>query len=723
MKTPRPAVLALAILLILPSAQGGVADVDVFIGTGGTGHTFPAATVPFGMVAPGPDSDGDGWSYSSGYQYRTPRLRGFSNTRISGAGIPELGDIRLHPSAGERWTAATTAFVSGYDKATETGAPGYYAVSLAESRVRVELTAGRRVAVHRYTFPEGTRRAQVLADFQQVFRFLDGPRVTASTHALDAARGEITGTTAVANWAEREYSFVVRFGAPILRAERLPAAPGEKAPRYLCTFELPADGRLEVRVALSTVDVAGARGNLAELETATFEQVRADATAAWAGLLGRVELDAPPEQRRLFYSALYRNFLHPSDIADRDGRVRTADGGVIAAPGGRYFSTLSLWDVCRATFPLQALLAPEIVDGVVATLLAHERAAGYLPIFTVWGRETWCMIGNPSLPVLAHALRAGFAASSGPAVLDAMVRTSTRPRPAAPAWAQRGWDDYVRHGYLPFDLAPGESVSKTLEYAWGDDAVARVAQQLGRDDVAREFLRRRDGHHALLDPETRTMRGRDSQGGWRTPFDPLVATSPLRNPGDYTEANAWQYTVTPGLFDPAGWVERMGGPRAAADWLDRFFTLEPKDPDKHLGQEGMIGLYAHGNEPSHHVAYLYRFTDRPERTAAWVERIARDFYRAGPEGLPGNDDAGQVSAWYVFATFGFYPVVPASGDFVLGRPLAPRITLRFPDGRTLRIVAGADGGSAATLDGRPVDPTALPRAALVAGGELRFGPP
>jgi predicted alpha-1,2-mannosidase len=700
-----------------------VRDVDVFIGTGGTGHTFPGASVPFGMVAPSPDSDGEGWSYSGGYQFANPRLRGFSTTHISGAGIPELGDIQLQPSAGERWTAAATDFTSRYDKSSERGEPGYYRVTLTDARADVELTASARVALHRYTFPAGTRRAQVRVDCQHILRFLDGPRITRAEHTLDTAHGELTGTNHAHNWATRQYSYIVRFNAPISHAELLTAGPGEQAPRYVFTFDLPADATLEARVALSTVDVAGARDNLAELDGRSFADVRTAASAAWANVLDRVDLDAPAEQRRLFYSALYRCFLHPADIADRHGLVRGADGQVIRTARGRYFSTLSLWDVSRATFPLQALLAPEIVDDYVATLLAHERAAGYLPIFTVWGRETWCMIGNPSLPILAHAVAAGFRGFDANELLRAMVKSSTAPRPDAPAWAQRDWQPYLQHGYVPFDLQAGESVSQTLEYAWGDDAVARVATALGRPEVAREFTRRRDGHRALYDPSTRVMRGKDSQGRWREPFDPLVATSPLKNPGDYTEANAWQYSATPALFDPAGWVALLGGPAAARQWLDEFFTLEVKNPDKHLGQQGLIGQYAHGNEPSHHIAYLYRFTDRPERTTEFVQRIVRDLYHAGPEGLPGNDDAGQLSAWYVFATFGFYPVVPASGDFVLGQPLARRVTLRLADGKVLEIHGAAAGAPAltATLHGRPVAPTALPRATLVAGGELRFG--
>ena len=398
--------------------------------------------------------------------------------------------------------------------------------------------------------------------------------------------------------------------------------------------------------------------------------------------------------------------------------MRGPKGEVIQAPGGRFDSTLSLWDTFRAQQPLMTLLYPERVDGLVNTLLAHHRQQGYLPLWTAWGRETHTMIGNPALPVIAEAVAKGFVGFDRRQALQAMVDTSTRERPGAPDWAQRSWAPYERHGYLPFDLEGGESVSKTLEHGYGDDAVARVAAVLGEADTAERFARRAQGWKLLLDPVTLTARGKDSMGRWREPFDPLMATSPLNNPGDYTEANAWQYTATPALHDALGFRDALGGAAGLERWLDRFFSLPMPNADKHLGQEALIGQYAHGNEPSHHIAWLYAYTDAPAKGHVLVSRIARTFYRTGPAGLTGNDDCGQMSAWLVFAHLGFYPVQPASGTYVAGRPLQGSVSLKLAGGRTLVIERGASGPP--TLDGRPLDPLAMKHDALLSGGRLKL---
>jgi len=695
--------------------------VDPFIGTDGTGHTFPGASMPFGMVAPSPDNADHGWDYSSGYQYRAPRILGFSNTHISGAGIPEFGDVLLMPAQGTRWTTSSTDFSAAKDARREVTQPGYYAVVLPAHGVRVELTATPRVALQRYTFGR-PGRVQVLVDLQHGLRFGEGPRVIAARAAVDASAGEVSGTVQSRNWVEREASFVVRFDRPIARVQTLPTLAGELAPRYLLEFDLGPKGRtLLARVALSTVDVDGARGNLAEAAARSFDAVRADADRQWDALLGRARIDADARTRRLFYSALYRALLHPSDIADADGRVRGPRGEVIAAPGGHYYSTMSLWDTFRAVHPLFTLLVPERVDGFVNTLLAHHRQQGYLPLWTAWGRETHTMIGNPALPVIADAVAKGFAGIDREEALRAMVETSTRPRPGAPEWAQRSWADYEQFGYLPFDREAGEAVSKSLEYGVGDDAVARVAAALGRRDEAERFATRSRGWRLLFDAETSTMRGKDSAGRWRTPFDALAPTSPMQNPGDYTEANAWQYTATPALHDPEGFRDLLGGPAGLGRWLDRFFSLEVPNPDKHLGQEALIGQYAHGNEPSHHIAWLYAFSDRPSRGTALVRRIVRDFYATRPDGIIGNDDCGQMSAWLVFAMLGFYPLQPSSAQYVAGVPLVRSATLRLADGHTLTIRRGAQG--VAKLEGRPVVRTALRHTDLAAGGTLLLGDP
>jgi predicted alpha-1,2-mannosidase len=710
-------------------ASGAVAPgnvtrhVDPFIGTDGTGHVTPAAMVPFGMVAPGPDNADRGWSYSSGYQYRAPRILGFSNTHISGAGIPELGDVLLMPAAGTRWTAQSTDFSAAPDKNTEQAQPGLYRVALPGHGVRVALTASQRVAVHRYTFTRAGR-VQVLVDLQHGLLFGEGPRVTRAHSAVDAARGEVTGTTHARNWVEREASFIVRFDRPVAAVTTLPPREGERASRYVLEFDLGASRVLQARVALSTVDVDGARRNLAVDADKPFDTVRAAADAQWQRVLSRIDIDADPRFKKIFYSALYRTLLHPSDIADADGRVRGPTGQVMAAPGGVYYSTLSLWDTFRGVHPLFTLLVPERVPGFVQTMLAHQRAQGYLPLWTAWGRETHTMIGNPALPVIADAVAKGFhrqgAGFDLSAALQAMVETSTLPRPQAPEWAQRDWNAYEQFGYIPLDKISNESVSKTLELGIGDDAVARVARAAGRADLAARFGQRAKGWRALWDAQTQMMRGKDSAGRWREPFDPLVPTSPMNNPGDYTEANAWQYTLTPALHDPAGLVAQMGGAAAFEAWLDRFFSVQALGDNKHLGQEAMIGQYAHGNEPSHHIAYLYAFTAAPEKGQALIRRIAHSFYGSGPDGIIGNDDCGQMSAWLVFATLGFYPVVPASGEYVAGAALVARASVARADGTRLRIVRGQRPG--VWLDGKRMDATALPHAALLKARRLEIGP-
>ena len=711
--------------MAVPGGFGApTAYVDPFIGTDGTGHLFPGASVPFGMVAPSPDGAATGWAHASGYQYRDTTILGFSNTHISGAGVTEFGDILLQPADGTPWTTGTVDFAAAVDKSSEAAGPGWYAVTLPANRVRVELTATPRVALHHYRFEQGGR-VQVLADFQHGLHDEGSLRVTASAVSLDAAAGEITGTISTHGFVDREYSFVVQFDRPVGKAELIPAHAGEKAPRYLLDFDLAAGRDLNVRVAFSTVDVPGARRNLGEAQGRDFAQVRADADVSWNALLGRVEITGTERQRRIFYTALYHALLHPSDIADRDGRVRGPTGRVLAAPGGVYYSTLSLWDTFRGAFPLLTVLVPERVDGIVQTLLAHQRDQGVLPVWTAWGRESWCMIGNPALPVLATAVADGFHGFDHNAALEAMLATATLPRPSAAASVKLDWGMYEEHGYLPFDKVSNESVSATLELGIGDDAVARVAAKAGRPDLARRFAARAQYYHNLLDPGTRLARGRDSAGRWRTPFDPVTPTSPLNNPGDYTEGNAWQYTLAIALHDPEGLVKEMGGAGKFGDWLDEFFRHGGLKPNPWLGQEAIIGQYAHGNEPSHHVAYLYAWTDRPWRGSERIRQIARSFYSDRPDGIIGNDDAGQMSAWYVLATLGFYPVVPAGGCFVLGTPLTPSAVVHLPKGRTLRIrtmgFPGEDSyGARATLEGAPVAPTSLRYADLMQGGALVF---
>ena len=717
------AALALALALGTGPAEARAPQltdaVNPFIGTDGTGHTFPGPSLPFGMVQPGPDNAESGWDYTSGYQFRAPRILGFSQNRVSGSGIPELGDVLLMPSTHRR-----ADFSSRYAKASERARPGYYAVTLADNGVRVELTAGLRTAFHRYRFNRGGR-VWVLVDLQHGLTFRTD-RQPVLMSAVRLTRDGLEGEQRRRNWTERTIAFSLAFDRPVAARITLPPRAGDAAPRYLLGFDLGAGRQLQAKLGLSTVDAAGARANRDSLAGWNFTAATRAADKAWEALLARARISAPRAQQRIFYTALYHAFLHPSVISDVDGRWRGPDGTVRRAARGLRYSTLSLWDTFRAAHPLYTLLVSERVDDFVQSMLDHADAAGRLPMWTVWGGETGTMIGEPAMPVIADAWAKGFRGFDGARALAAMVRTGSEDNRvrAADDVAAASWAQYERFGYFPYDIGGGESVSRTLEAGIHDDATARLARLLGTPTVADRFGARAQAWRHLIDPETHLARGRDSAGHWRTPFDPLTPTSPLNNPGDFTEANAWQYSWTPALYDPPGLIAAMGGParfRAALDTF--FFTLKPSAGAEYLGQEAMIGQYAHGNEPSHHIAWLYAMTDRPWTGQALVRRIAGEFYRDDPRGIIGNDDCGQMSAWYVFASLGFYPLEPASGRYVLGAPLVRAARLRLAGGRVLRISAPGFGAARyapdAALNGTALGGS-VAHQRLAAGGSLRF---
>lgn len=676
-------------------------EVDPFIGTDGTGHCFPGPCRPFGMVQPGPDNAAGGWDYTSGYQYRAPRILGFSQTRASGTGIPELGDLLLQPMLEPR-----SDFSSAYDKASEVATPGYYAVTLGDHGCRVELTCGLRVALHRYRFARGGR-VWVLVDCDHRLRFRTDECVTAAAVAVTA--DGVEGTVQSRNWTTRTVAFVLRFDHPVAEWRELPRRPGQIAPRFLLAFDLGSAALLHAKTALSTVDLAGAHGNLAELPDWNFDRLVTESQADWAALLARAEIDGDARTRRIFATSLYHLCLQPSTISDVDGRYRGPDGSIRRARGRVHYSTLSLWDTFRAAHQLYALLVPERVDDFILTMLDHHAAQGYLPIWTIWGGETWCMIGNPALPVIADAWARGFRGFDGREALAAMVQTATTNHPLA------DWNAMDRYGYYPFDQFPNEAVSRTLEAGIGDAATAHMAAMLGEPAIAARFAKRAGNYRLLLDPVTGLARGRDSAGRWREPFDPLQATSPLGVPGDYTEANAWQYSWSPALHDPAGLIAAMGGKQRFAAMLDRFFTLKHRGTDRHQGQEGLIGQYAHGNEPSHHIAWLYAHCGQPARAARLVRQIAGQFYGDTPSGITGNDDCGQMSAWYILATLGLYPDDVLRGRWRLGSPLVREARIAPPGEAALHIERSAR--SCPALDGRPAGAT-LSHTALARSKQL-----
>lgn len=652
--------------------------VNVFIGTDGTGHTFPGPSMPFGMVQPGPDHRDFGWDYTSGYQYKDEKLLGFSQTRFSGTGINEMGDVLLLPINPKKENLKNAFF-----KNTEIGKVGYYALTKKDD-VKVELTCSERVAFHQYTFPE--KEAQVLVDLQHGLRFVFDENhqkgLVIESDVKIENNTTISGYCSTQNWVNRKYFFTLSFDQPFTKSTLLEKKGNENAPKYLLDFSLIHDKKLKVKIALSTVSVEGSKLNMkTEIPHWDFEKVYQQNAKTWDKYLSRISIEAPQKQKEIFYTSLYHLFLQPSNIADVDGRYRGVDDKISIAPKKEYYSTLSNWDVYRGAFPLLQIVAPEKIDGIIQTMLIHHQAKGFLPIWTAWGQDNYCMIGNHAIPMILSAYQNGFKGFNAQEALQAMVETSTKSH------INSDWEMYNQYGYYPFDLLDNESVSRTLESGYDDWCVAEMARKMGKRDIEKTFLQRAHYYQNLYDQETQFFRGKDSKGNWRTPFNPLMATSPLNNPGDYTEANAWQYFWTPTQYDIQGVTQLLGGTTAFTKKLNEFFSTEAENPNKFLGQEAMIGQYAHGNEPSHHIIYLYAYSSEPMTGQKYIHQVIHQFHNNTPDGMIGNDDCGQMSAWYLLSSLGFYPVNPASGELVLGSPQVKKAVIHLANNTTFTVEA------------------------------------
>lgn len=689
--------------------KGHTKYVNLFIGTDGTGHAFPGPCRPFGMVQPGPDNQDTGWEYTSGYQYRDTSLLGFSQTRANGTGIPEFGDILLLPMPIDRDPVRRI----GYDKSSEKATTGYYSVKL-NSNIAVELTASERVAFHRYRYP--TNGARLLIDFQHGLRFLTDSLVLASDIQFEND-STISGSVKTKNWVEKTYYFVIRFNQAFKQVKELPKNPRENAPRYLLDFQLN-HRTLTTKIALSTVSIEGAHANLlAEIPHWDFQKVVKASKQAWETYLGRIHIQASKKQKEIFYTSMYRLFIQPSNIADVDGQYRGADDQVKTAKNKTYYSTLSLWDTYRAAHPLYTLLAPERVNGFINTFIDHAEAAGFLPIWTAWGKDNYCMIGNHAIPVIADAYQKGFREYDAEKALQWMVKSSTENH------INSNWTLLNKFGYYPMDSLDNESVSRTLEHGIDDAAIAQMAKAMGKPELAKNYEHRSKNYKNLFDPSTNLFRGKDSKGNWRTPFDPLTATSPLNNPGDYTEANAWQYFWTPAQYDLEGTISLLGGKNVLEAKLDSFFSIKSVNANKYLGQEAMIGQYAHGNEPSHHIAYLYAYTLHPEKGRKIIKDISAQFYSNTPNGMIGNDDCGQMSAWYIFSTLGVYPLNPNNGQYTVGIPQVRNAKIYTGQGdKYIQIKNLYRGGqdSYLKIDGRTIKETYITHDQLINAKKVVF---
>jgi predicted alpha-1,2-mannosidase len=744
-----PAVLAGLGLILSPIAQAGtltpLGAVDPFIGTGGEGHTFPGAVAPFGMVQLSPDTDVECairkcYGHAAGYRFDDSTIEGFSHTHFSGSGHSDLGDFLVMPVSGDTVplepgdaTKPGSGYRSRYNKSSEVASPGYYAVTLSDQDVRAEMTAGTRIGVHRYTFSKD-KAAHLVFDLRTgIYNY---PGKTSWSSIRLRADGTVTGGRETRGWAPgRKLFFAMRFSRPLTgrsfenresdvpyKGFRGPGRSGSdiaelKGRAIVARLDFGRlDAPLEVKVAISSVDEDGAIRNLAS-EPGTFDAIRAKTELAWSKALGAVDIEASPATTKSVYTALYHAMMAPSVLSDADGRYRGPDDQIHKAEGFTFRSTFSLWDTFRAEHPLLTLIQPpQTSTDVVRSLMASQAQSPYgiLPVWQFGGQETWTMIGYHAVPVIADAFLKGIGGFDANQALDAMVASATY----AP---YGGLGDYIKLGYVPIDREP-EAASKTVEYAYDDWTIARMARKLGRTDVAATFEKRAAYWRNSFDVRTGWLRARKADGSYRTPFDPTA----INYGSDYTEGNAWQYSwFMP--HDQGGLIKLLGGDAATVRKLDAMFDFDNSKLDYSHAEDiaGLIGQYIHGNEPSHHVAYLYAFSGAPWRTQARLKQIVDSQYKITPDGLSGNDDLGQMSAWLVFTSLGFYPVAPGSGQYVIGRPFVDRATIKLPAGKRFTIIAEGLGDTnryvgSVSLNGQPLTRVYITHDEILRGGTLKF---
>lgn len=714
------ALLALAALAgVHSSAHAGTTDltrrVDPFIGTGGHGHTYPGPSLPFGMIQPGPDTRLTGWDGCSGYHYSDSTVFGFSHTHLSGTGVADYCDILFLPATGQLKlrnnyeNTARDGYGSRFRKSTERAEPGYYRVTLDDYRVDVELTATLRTAWHRYTF-RNADNAHVLIDLTHRDEVLDSYiRVIDSRH--------IEGLRRSKSWAkDQRVYFAAEFDRDF-EAELFvddASATGVDARgknvKAVFRFDVKKGARVQAKVAISSVNETGAWRSLrAEAPGWDFDATRKAARRAWNEELHKIEVEGgTDEQQTIFYTALYHTLLQPNTFEDVDGRFRGMDGEVHDSPGYRRYSVFSLWDTFRAAHPLYTIIERDRTLDFIKTFLAMYQESGRLPVWELWGNETDCMIGYHAVSVITDAFVKGICDFDTSLALEAMIATADADR--------FGLDSYKKYGYIPADKE-SESVSKTLEYAYDDWCIQQLAVWVhGHSADWERFRRRSHSWQNLWSPEG-FFRPR-ANGRWVTPFDPREVTF------HYTEANAWQYR----FFVPHD-IEALASPwfepKGMAAALDDLFSSESHTTGREQADiTGMIGQYAHGNEPSHHIAYLYAWARVPAKGQAMVRRIMSEMYHAAPDGLIGNEDCGQMSAWYVFSALGFYPVTPGSRNYIVGSPLFDRASVHLENGNTFMISASHGGVDApyvqsAQLNGHPFDGP-LMSDAIQRGGDIHF---
>ena len=728
--------------------------VDPFIGTQSMGHVYPGATVPFGMVQLSPETDQqpmfledgsynkDTYKYCSGYQYEDSTIFGFAHTHFSGTGHSDLGDILVMPSIGELQLEPGNkehpdeGFVARFSHQNENASPGFYSVLLEDSDIMVELTASERVGMHRYHYPK-TQNAHVILDLISNIYHYNGKNIWTFLRVENDSL--ITGYRQTSGWARtRTVYFAIAFSKTIKEygyqrydevkyngfyrkfdeSKNFPEMAGRDL-RAWFDFEVEDEKPLLMKVALSNTSTAGALKNMqAEIPHWNFDQVVAEAQEKWNKELSKIEVEMQTKaQMQTFYTALYHTFLSPILYEDVDGQYKGLDQNIHQSDGFANYTIFSLWDTYRALHPLFNLIQPSRNNDMMHSLMAHHDQSVHkmLPVWSHYANENWCMVGYHSVSVLADAIVKGTTNLDPARALEACIHSSTLSY-------YDGIDSYMKLGYVAEDLS-GSSVSKTLEYVYDDWCIAQIAEIAGEESVEENYLQRAENYQNVYDPEIGYMRPKLSNGEWRKEFDPLDTHGQ-----GFIEGNAWNY----GLYVPHEvdqMIEMMGGKDAFSNHLDRIFTTEIADEaiakNEDITRDGIIGNYVHGNEPGHHIPYLYNWTNDPWKTQERVRMIMDEMYGTGPDGVCGNDDAGQMSAWYVFSALGFYPVLPGSDEYALGSPLVKQAKLYFENGKSLIIKAHIQSPDhvfvkKVLLNGQEISDNNLLHSEIVKGGKLEF---
>ena len=711
--------------------------VDPFIGTGFHGHTFPGATRPYAMVQLSPDTHIMGWDASSGYHYDDHQIYGFSHTHLSGTGIGDLGDILLLPFSG----GDSIKPVATFKKETEKATPGYYAVRLENLGVNVELTSTDRVGFHRYTF-DNPKDRRVMLDLGHVLQPNWGHKLVSNDYQL-VNDSTVEGTYKTQGWAHfHSVSYRVTFSEPMtkiyqyidgkLRSDSLfLKLHSDKDLKFHYRFK-ESDKPLLVKVALSPVDVEGAEKNMeAELPGWDFDQVRAESADIWNKALNKIQIETnDPVIRKNFYTALYHTMIAPFAYQDVDGRYLGMNKKVhTAAAGYTNYTAFSLWDTFRALHPLMTIINPSLASDMGNALVQGYMEGSILPKWPLASSYTGCMVGYPAVSVLADLVAKDLAKGDLNLWAEAGARSSVYRADLAEKFkGTRELDLITRHvyykdkfGFVPADSIP-ESVSWGLEMAYYDWCIAQIAAKAGNDTLAKAYQEKASYYKRYLDPETKLMRGVMADGSFRTPFNPRYSS---HMKSDYTEGNAFQWSFfVP--HDMDNFIAEIGGKKELETRLDTLFTTSSQIDGAEASGDitGLIGQYAHGNEPSHHMAYLYNWTDAPWKGAERLDFIMRNFYTNQPDGIIGNEDCGQMSAWYVLSALGFYQVCPGIPVYAIGRPMVDKATIPVAGGNFQIIVKNNSPENKyvkeAKLNGKVLDTLFFPHADLVKGGTLEI---